>query len=142
LADATQSTAIGKAIQAHLPEHLGKQILLPSLRQRTARTVATASALAKELELAQRLGYAEEEGENEEGAACVGAPIFDEDGAVVAGLSISAPASRLGAERKRQMVPVLISMARRISVTLAFRFLGGDAARIRQSVFANSQATS
>jgi DNA-binding IclR family transcriptional regulator len=119
--DPIHTTAIGKAILAHLPDKLGRQILPPSLRKRTTRTVATILALARELEQVVALGYAEEEGENEEGAACIGAPIFAEGSAVIAGLSVSAPATRLSADRRRQIAPILLATARRISTTLGFR---------------------
>jgi DNA-binding IclR family transcriptional regulator len=119
--DPIHTTAIGKAILAHLPPDLAHQILPPRLRKRTAYTVSSAAHLAHELEFVRKLGYASEESENEEGASCIGAPIFDESNKVAAGLSISAPAARLNASMKQRMAPSLIDAARRISTTLGFR---------------------
>jgi IclR family transcriptional regulator, KDG regulon repressor len=119
--DPVHTTAIGKAILAHLPEDLAHQILPPRLRKRTAYTISSAANLARELELARTVGYASEEGENEEGASCIGAPIFDERNKVAAGLSISAPAARLTASMRQRMAPSLIDAARRISTTLGFQ---------------------
>lgn len=119
--DPIHTTAIGKAILAHLPQELARQILPPRLRKRTAHTICSTATLARELALARRTGYASEESENEEGASCIGAPIFDESNAVVAGLSISAPAARLTAGMRQKMAPALIDAARCISTTLGFR---------------------
>jgi DNA-binding IclR family transcriptional regulator len=48
--DPIHTTAIGKAILAHLPDDLARQILPPRLRKRTTRTVSSAATLAGELE--------------------------------------------------------------------------------------------
>ena len=119
--DPIHTTAIGKAILAHLPDDLARQILPPRLRKRTTHTVSSAATLAGELELTRSIGYAFEESENEEGASCIGAPIFDESNKVAAGLSIAAPAARLNASMRQRMAPTLIDAARRISTTLGFR---------------------
>jgi IclR family acetate operon transcriptional repressor len=85
------------------------------------RTLTSAVNLDAELARTRARGYAVEEGENEEGAACIGAPIFDESGAVTAGLSVAGPSARLDADRKKEIAPILINSAHRISVTLGFR---------------------
>lgn len=60
----------------------------------TAHTLASADALAAELDAIRREGLAYDREEAELGVACLGAPIRDADGHLVAGLSISAPAGR------------------------------------------------
>jgi DNA-binding IclR family transcriptional regulator len=119
--DPVHTTAIGKAVLAHLPADLARQIIPPRLRKRTERTVSSAARLTAELEETRQRGYAMEEGENEEGASCIGVPIFGEVGAVIAGLSISAPASRLTAVTRQRIAPVLSDAGRRISAALGFR---------------------
>ena len=119
--DPVHSTAIGKAILAHLPDDIRQQIVPPRLRKRTALTLTSVTSLDAELASTRDRGYALEEGENEEGAACIGAPIFSESGEVSAGISIAAPAARLGEQRRHEIAPVLVGAAERISVTLGFR---------------------
>ena len=61
----------------------------------TVHTLTTAKRLATELEAIRRNGLAYDREEAELGVACLGAPIRDAEGRLVAGLSVSAPAERL-----------------------------------------------
>lgn len=119
--DPVHSTAIGKAILAHLPDDIRQQIVPPRLRKRPALTLTSITSLDAELASTRDRGYALDEGENEEGAACIGAPTFNESGEVGAGISIAAPAARLGQQRRHEIAPVLVGAAERISATLGFR---------------------
>jgi DNA-binding IclR family transcriptional regulator len=60
----------------------------------TSNTLDTAAALTAELDIIRRAGLALDREEAELGVACIGAPIYDADGKLVAGLSISAPTDR------------------------------------------------
>lgn len=61
----------------------------------TGNTLTTFANLSRELERVKRRGYAFDNEEAEKGVACIGAGIRDEDGKLIAGLSVSAPADRL-----------------------------------------------
>ena len=54
----------------------------------------TLAALEKELDKVRRHGIAEDDEEAEIGLKCVAAPIHDEEGHIVAALSVSAPTDR------------------------------------------------
>jgi DNA-binding IclR family transcriptional regulator len=60
----------------------------------TASSLTTLPALEKELEQVRKLGYAHDNEEIEVGLRCIAAPVRDESGAIVAGLSVSAPVDR------------------------------------------------
>ncbi|OJZ18505.1 MAG: IclR family transcriptional regulator [Thiobacillus sp. 65-29] len=60
----------------------------------TANTLVTLDALRGELDTIRRERLAYDREEAELGVACIGAPIRDAEGKLVAGLSISAPAER------------------------------------------------
>jgi DNA-binding IclR family transcriptional regulator len=114
------STALGRAILAHQSTALRRQIVglgpLPAL---TRHTTTDPVALERILEGCRRDGYVSEVEENEEGAACVAAPVFDATGTAVAAVSIAGPVSRLtGAARAefgRLLVDTLASARRDIA---------------------------
>jgi len=89
------STALGKAILAHLPADERMLFLSLPLDSMTGRTVTDSATLQHQLKLATRRGYAIETGENEDGSMCIGAAILDETGYPIAALSLSAPESRM-----------------------------------------------
>ncbi|MDR1999943.1 MAG: IclR family transcriptional regulator, partial [Zoogloeaceae bacterium] len=64
---------------------------LPGL---TPTSITTLPALEKEVERVRRHGVSYDNEEIEQGLRCVAAPIRDDTGALVAGLSVSAPAER------------------------------------------------
>jgi DNA-binding IclR family transcriptional regulator len=61
----------------------------------TRNTLTSVPALEKELEKVRRQGYATDHEEAEIGVRCIGAGIRDDAGALVSGLSVSAPAERM-----------------------------------------------
>jgi IclR family acetate operon transcriptional repressor len=101
--DHPHSTSLGKAILAFLPEPELERYLQRPLSQRTAQTITDPLSLRAELERVRASGVAEDHEENEEGACCVGAPIFDHRGRVIAAISIAGPAVRLAEPRRQEM---------------------------------------
>lgn len=93
-------SGVGKAILAWLPEREVGQILerhgLPAI---TARTLTTPRALRADLERIRERGYAIDDEEHAVGLRCVAAPVFDEHGTPVAGISISGPSARVTVPR-------------------------------------------
>jgi len=65
------------------------------LPQYTRNSLASVAALEKELDRIRRNGYAVDNEEAELGVRCIGAGVRDDTGALVAGLSVSAPAERM-----------------------------------------------
>ncbi len=61
----------------------------------TRNTLTELAALSRELERVRRQGYATDSEEAEIGVRCIGAPVRDDTSALVAGLSVSAPAERM-----------------------------------------------
>ncbi|MGH2670610.1 MAG: IclR family transcriptional regulator, partial [bacterium] len=61
----------------------------------TPNTITNVSRLERELALIRERGYSVDNEEIEEGLVCVGAPVRDYSGSVVASISIAGPAFRL-----------------------------------------------
>jgi DNA-binding IclR family transcriptional regulator len=87
---------------------------LPSF---TKNTIHTLTALEREFEKVRRQGYATDSEEAELGVRCIGAGIRDDSGALVAGLSVSAPAERM----KSTWAALVKDTADRISRAIGYR---------------------
>jgi IclR family acetate operon transcriptional repressor len=120
--DAYHSSALGKAILAQFPGERVEEILGPGpLPSKTPRTLTTRAELVGELEQIRRQGFAIDEEENEIGARCIGAPIFDHRGTCVGAISVSGPVSRLTSERAGSIATRVIDAAAAISMRLGYR---------------------
>ena len=84
----------------------------------TARTATTLSGLASELHVVGRRGWAEIVDELEEGLMSLSAPIRDRAGRLVACIGLSGPTSRLGAARRRQLIPFVLEAATEVEQAL------------------------
>jgi DNA-binding IclR family transcriptional regulator len=89
-------TAVGKLFLAEDgPDKCGEYARRTGLPKFTDNTLTNAETLATELDKIRRQGYAFDNEEAEKGVSCIGAGIYNDDGFLVAGLSVSAPSDRL-----------------------------------------------
>ncbi len=119
--DPVYATALGKAMLAHVEEARWREHLPPRLAPRTGRTVSSLPALKEVLAAVRRQGYALDDEENEDGARCIGAPIFDYAGQVKAAVSVSAPVNRLTDALLPGVVAGVVEAAQLISRQLGYR---------------------
>jgi DNA-binding IclR family transcriptional regulator len=111
-------TAVGKLfLLEDGPEGLRGYAQRTRLPQFTRNTLTSAAALEKELERIRRNGYAVDNEEAELGVRCIGAAVRDDTGALVAGLSVSAPAERM----KAAWSSLVRETADRISRAIGYR---------------------
>jgi DNA-binding IclR family transcriptional regulator len=88
-------TSLGKLfLAADTPQQVRDYARRTGLPGKTPRSLTTLAALEKELDKVRRHGIAYDDEEAESGLKCVAAPIHDEEGHIVAALSVSAPADR------------------------------------------------
>lgn len=115
------STAIGKAILAHLDKAEADRILAAKpLTRFTKNTIVDPEALRQELEKVRRQGYAEDNEETEEGLYCVGAPLFNYSGKPVASISVSIPKIGQQGLQKDRVVKAVTQVAQEISAKLGY----------------------
>lgn len=87
-------TAVGKALLAFGSESTLAELAEGPLSRLTDRSITDPSDLQADLARTRELGTSYESGESTPDVTCVGAPVRDHTGAVVASMSISVPDSR------------------------------------------------
>lgn len=115
------STSLGKAILAFMPEEERAPLLASPLKAMTGRTTTDVAQLRRQLREIARKGYAVEIGENEEGLMCIGVPILERGGRPVAALSLSAPEARLTRPLRLEVIAALRAAAATVSRRLGHR---------------------
>ena len=114
-------TSVGKVIYAFLPPQEQAYVLeAMSFIPRTRKSLPHAADFLAQAEEAGKKGYAMDIEENEEGIICVGAPIFDYSGTVVAGVSISSPTVRAHQARIDELSSLLVLQCRAMSRALGY----------------------
>ena len=98
------STSIGKAFLATIPDaRVAEIVKRTGMARVTDATHTTVAALLEDLRATRQRGWAIDNGENEDGLRCVGAPIFDASGAGIGGVSVSALEFELPVSRLREV---------------------------------------
>jgi IclR family transcriptional regulator, acetate operon repressor len=112
--DGIHSTALGKAVAAHLSTKRVRQVLAAEgMPRRTPATITDIHEYLAELAEVRQRGWAFDNGENEPGGRCVAVPLTGSR--LPLALSVSAPASRLPVERAEEIAAVLADVAARVT---------------------------
>ena len=83
-------TSLGKCLVAYFPEiELERLIQERGLLRHNENTIASGAKLREELAKVRKSGYAIDDEEEEIGIRCIGAPVSNPDGAVLAAISLS-----------------------------------------------------
>lgn len=115
------STAIGKVLLAWMqPEEAREVLSRCEFKKSTPRTLVSAQAVMSILPHVREQGYGEDNEEQEEGLRCLAVPVFDRFGQAIAGLSISFPTMRCGADTKEHYVMLLKEAGAAISARLGY----------------------
>ncbi len=117
--DPAYSTAMGKAIVAHLPMEQWQHHLPVQLQKRTPQTITSLEALQLDLHQTRARGFARDCEENEAGARCVSAPVFDARCVPIAAISLAAPAMRFEDGLEPRVAEAVMEAARQTSTRLA-----------------------
>jgi IclR family acetate operon transcriptional repressor len=77
--------------------------------------------LLKELEKIRGQGYAVDDEENNLGARCVGAPVFNDRGSIEAALGLSGTTQQVSPQTMPRILEALKDAARHISMGMGYR---------------------
>jgi IclR family transcriptional regulator, KDG regulon repressor len=123
-------TSLGKAMLAFFPPSELKEFLSHHvLKPYTRKTITSVSRLREELRLVRERGYAVDDEEREEGLRCIGSPVRDHSGDVIAAVSIAGPAFRIFTERIVITASQVVRAAAEISAALGYSGRSGDGYR-------------
>jgi len=112
--------ATGKAMAAHASRRFLGELVARGLRRYTPRTITDPGTLQKVLAAVARNGYAVTLGEYERDLGGVAAPIREYTGALVGGIGVVAPLTRLARGRYKVFVPLVIRAAAEVSARLGY----------------------
>ena len=119
-------TSVGKAALAFQTDAVIQRTIDMGLQGFTRNTITDADALWEELRITRERGYSIDNGEMEPHVRCVGAPIRNASGNVVAAISVSSTFKRLPDDRLKRIAPVVIKHADALSIQLGYRAAGVD----------------
>lgn len=117
---AAHAVSGGKAMLAFLPEEHTERLIRRGLPRFTPRTITDADRFRQELDQVRQQGYAIAEEELETGLSAVAAPIYNQDGEVVAIISVSGPSFRLPTERLHELGRATKEAADAVSAQLGY----------------------
>lgn len=116
------ASSLGKAMLAFVSAAKRQWVLAGGrLDKCTANTISDPATLERDLDLVRQRGYAVDNEEFSPGVVCLGAPIFNAQGHVVASLSITAPIQRVSLEElERRYASLLVKTCLAISQELGY----------------------
>ena len=88
-------TGVGKCYLAFMPYEKAEEIMSRGFEPKTENTITDIETMRKELELIRERGYAVDNKEYEIGISCVAVPVFDRNGNIISGISLTGPVFRI-----------------------------------------------
>lgn len=118
------ASGIGKTLVAHA-ELLHQKTLLKesTLEKFTTTTLTTAQEFESEFKTIRTQGFALDDEERFTGMRCISAPVFDANGIVIAGISISGPVARMQNEQISERAQEVISAGQALSKLLGYKHM-------------------
>jgi DNA-binding IclR family transcriptional regulator len=112
---ALHATGVGLVLLAHAPAHVQEEILAAPLQSYSPKTVTDPVRLREMLADVRRSGYSVSDGQVTTDALSVGAPIFGQDGSVIAAVSLVV---RADGAQPAALAPLVRAAARGITRAL------------------------
>ena len=114
-------TALGKVLLANRPEdEVARIVKAIQLKPFNKQTITSKKKFMEELKRVRTQGYAFDHSEHEDDAECIGAPIRDHLGQVIAAISISGPQKKIGTPQEQQFINWVVEAASLISSKMGY----------------------
>jgi IclR family transcriptional regulator, KDG regulon repressor len=114
-------SAVGKVLLSALPEaEIDGLLRRHKLVAYTRNTIITPAQFKAALRQVQQNGYAVDNEEREEGLRCIGAPIHDHTGEIIAAMSVAGPAFRLMSGQDHAIAQLVTRIAGELSAALGY----------------------
>ena len=115
------TTAIGKVLVANLPDEEVLKILeLRGMEKKTRRSITSQTKFLQEIERVRKYGIAIDNEENSLNVRCLAAPIFNQQGAIIAALGTSSTILELDETHLPKVVELVKDAAQKVSEKLGF----------------------
>ncbi|MEG0765094.1 MAG: IclR family transcriptional regulator [Pseudoflavonifractor sp.] len=108
------ATGIGKAILAQIPESEWASRIPEERPRYTPNSMTDYDEVVEELRRTRTRGFAIDNTEREPGVRCVGVPVYNTNGQMVAGMSTSGPAANMTDEKLLRCSEILLNAALRM----------------------------
>ncbi|WP_237143670.1 IclR family transcriptional regulator [Phyllobacterium zundukense] len=116
------ASGIGKAILSTWSDtDIGQTLSGKALTHFTDHTLDTLPALLKDIQQIRARGWSVDDEEHTLGMRCIAAPLFNEHGEAIAGISISGPAVRLPKDKLNVLGPVIRRTADELTAAMGGR---------------------
>lgn len=116
------ASGIGKALLAFGRASAVETLLNRNTLERfTDRTLTEPEALQADLARIRHRGFSFDDEERTRGMRCIAAPVFDIAGEAVAGISVSGPSHRIGAEHVKMLGAVVVAAAASLTEAMGGR---------------------
>jgi DNA-binding IclR family transcriptional regulator len=127
-------TSLGKCLIAYLPdEQVDRLINDRGLLRHNEHTIVSPERLKQELSRTRTLGYALDDEEEELGGRCVGAPVRERDGRVVAAVSVAGSTDQITVDTLTTISTQVMGAALAISKELGYQADRGAATHERRT---------
>jgi IclR family acetate operon transcriptional repressor len=115
------STGAGKILLAYMSEEMRERVYTEvGLTKETECTITNRETMEKELEQIRNQGYGFDRMENRDGIYCIAAPIFNQNGDVVASFSVSGPSFRFSLEDAEALIDTVKETSMKVSNSLGY----------------------
>ncbi|MEM9125676.1 MAG: IclR family transcriptional regulator [Pseudomonadota bacterium] len=116
------ASGTGKAILAAMkPQVLEKAMSVTTFHPYTNRTLVESKALMADLRTIRERGWSFDEEERYSGMSCIGAAIFDDQSEPCAGISVSGPTARFGAQEAKHFGKLVAKAAQEVTLAIGGR---------------------